>query len=78
MTLRESLDYEILPDSSRTGLPGQHVTCVAAQSKMVHTVKISPLALGDVNITVAAFVDHQYPDACGTRDTTINKRLEGT
>ncbi|KAK4319225.1 hypothetical protein Pmani_009819 [Petrolisthes manimaculis] len=37
-------------------------------------VKIKPTALGQVNITVGAVVNHQYPEACGTRDTSINRR----
>ncbi|XP_071524073.1 alpha-1-inhibitor 3-like [Panulirus ornatus] len=73
VTLRESPEYEILQESSKTGIPGQHISCVAAQSKVVHTVKISPSVIGQVNITVAAFVDHQSSDACGPTDTTVQK-----
>ncbi|XP_042222119.1 alpha-1-inhibitor 3-like [Homarus americanus] len=71
VALLESVEYEIIP--SGPGPLGQNEMCVNSQKKMVHTVKIKPSVIGDVNITVTAFVDHQYSGACGVRDTTVTK-----
>ncbi|XP_069955764.1 murinoglobulin-1 isoform X2 [Cherax quadricarinatus] len=71
VTLLNSFKYEIL--TSDTEAPGHHTTCVNAQSKIVHTVKIKPSVIGSVNITVAAKVDHQSTQTCGPRDSTVSK-----
>ncbi|KAK4317436.1 hypothetical protein Pmani_011444 [Petrolisthes manimaculis] len=70
VTVYESTQYEIVDgvDSARIQ------DCVPRQNKVVMVVKIKPTALGQVNITVGAVVNHQYPEACGTRDTSINRR----
>ncbi|XP_071524049.1 alpha-1-inhibitor 3-like [Panulirus ornatus] len=70
----DSPEYEILKDSATKGLGGKRSSCLPAQDKVVHTVKIRPMAIGDVNITVVAFVDHEFPGTCGSGDTSIRKR----
>ncbi|XP_042889945.1 pregnancy zone protein-like [Penaeus japonicus] len=42
----------------------QNTTCVAPKEKAVHTFRIRLLALGEVNLTVSAFVDYSIPDPC--------------
>ncbi|XP_071524050.1 alpha-2-macroglobulin-like [Panulirus ornatus] len=38
---------------------GRRSSCLGAKEKVVHTVKVKPLELGDVNITVSAVVDNR-------------------
>nr|XP_053636062.1 alpha-1-inhibitor 3-like [Cherax quadricarinatus] len=64
VTLQESSDYKIL-EPINYGLPGRVTACVAAKDKVVNTVKIDFLVLGDVNITVFASVDHASVLPCG-------------
>lgn len=71
--LEESSEYVILDDSESTRTPGQESSCIPSQDKVVHTVKIRPLVLGDVNITVRAFVDELFPEICGP-EYVISKR----
>ncbi|XP_068236577.1 alpha-1-inhibitor 3-like isoform X6 [Palaemon carinicauda] len=71
--LKESTEYEILENSESEQLVGDHSSCIPLQDKVVHTVKIRPLVIGDVNITVDAFVDEMYPEACGP-EYVISKR----
>ncbi|KAK4309869.1 hypothetical protein Pmani_018530 [Petrolisthes manimaculis] len=52
---------------------GQRRSCIPAQDKTVHTVKLKPNTLGDVNITVWAEVDPLYPDQCGP-EYVLSKR----
>ncbi|XP_064106159.1 alpha-1-inhibitor 3-like isoform X3 [Macrobrachium nipponense] len=71
--LQESSEYEILEDPENELPAGHQSTCIPQQDKKVHTVKIRPLVIGDVNITVGAFVDEEYPEACGP-EYVISKR----
>lgn len=52
---------------------GQHRSCIPAQDKTVHTVRLRPKVLNDVNITVWAEVDELYPDVCGP-EYVLSKR----
>ncbi|KAK3869382.1 hypothetical protein Pcinc_025298 [Petrolisthes cinctipes] len=52
---------------------GKHRSCIPAQDKTVHTVRLRPKTLGDVNITVWAEVDPLYPDVCGP-EYVLSKR----
>lgn len=70
VTVHESPQYEIVDGADSAKVQ----ECVQGQSKVVTVVKIKPSALGQVNITVGAVVDHQYPGTCGTKDTSINRR----
>ncbi|XP_012256873.2 pregnancy zone protein-like isoform X1 [Athalia rosae] len=47
--------------------------CVDSRSSVVHEYILRPRVLGDVNITVSAAVDAEYPDPCGP-DTLIHTR----
>ncbi|XP_076068702.1 alpha-1-inhibitor 3-like isoform X2 [Oratosquilla oratoria] len=79
IVLHSSPEYEILPLEGE-GLPlneeshafGERSACVTAQDKVTHTVRIRPTEIGDVNITVSAFVDDSYVGECGPTD--ISKR----
>ncbi|KAG7168906.1 Murinoglobulin-2-like 1, partial [Homarus americanus] len=69
-----SPEYELMEGSGTQGDRGRRSSCLPAQDKVVHTVKIKPLVIGEVNITVSAFVDYQYPEPCGSGDTSIHRR----
>nr|AEC50080.1 alpha-2-macroglobulin [Pacifastacus leniusculus] len=71
--VKESDEYEIL-ESSEEGVRGKRSSCLPAQDKVVHTVRIKPQEIGEVNITVAAFIDHEYSEPCGSGDASINRR----
>lgn len=73
--LEGSTEYEILEDPTpeQPQPIGQRSSCIPLQDKVVHTVKIRPLVIGDVNITVGAFVDELYPEVCGP-EYVISKR----
>lgn len=71
--LEESSEYEILEDPGSEHPVGHQSACIPQQDKNVHTVRIRPLVIGDVNITVGAFVDEVYPEACGP-EYVISKR----
>nr|XP_045622212.1 murinoglobulin-1-like [Procambarus clarkii] len=66
--VRESAEYEIVDEA------GKRSSCLPAQDKVVHTVRIKPREIGEVNITVAAFVDHDYSEPCGSGGTSIDRR----
>nr|XP_045625235.1 murinoglobulin-2-like isoform X1 [Procambarus clarkii] len=72
--VRESAEYEILEEAGEQGEPGQRSSCVPAQDKVVHTVRIKPREIGEVNITVAAFVNPEHSQPCGSGDSSINRR----
>ena len=62
ITLQPSDEYDILEDNSSTvsanqSAAGIRSSCIPAQDKYVHTIKIQPKAVGDVNMTIAASVD---------------------
>nr|XP_045600836.1 alpha-1-inhibitor 3-like [Procambarus clarkii] len=65
VTLQESTEYKIVDEPGTSVATGRRTSCVGAQEKVVHTVKLDLLALGEVNITVAAFVDHLSALQCG-------------
>ena len=73
MVLARSDEYEILEDPTSGLTEGTRVSCIPSQEKAVHTVKIRPNALGDVNLTVEAFVDEFYPEVCGD-EYVLSKR----
>ncbi|KAG7168921.1 Alpha-1-inhibitor 3-like, partial [Homarus americanus] len=74
VSVGESAEYEIIQEPGAPGELGRRSSCLPAQDKVVHTVKIKPLVIGEVNITVSAFVDYQYSEPCGSGDTSIEKR----
>ncbi|XP_070001311.1 alpha-2-macroglobulin-like protein 1 [Penaeus vannamei] len=75
--LLESPEYELVEDPSPRGVGKRKSACVAPQDKVVHVIKIRPLALGNVNLTVSAFTDTSGVSSCGVgrpvqrRDTLI-------
>ncbi|XP_068236210.1 alpha-1-inhibitor 3-like [Palaemon carinicauda] len=71
--LEESSEYLIV-DEPTEEVKGQRTTCLAAQDKDVVTVKIDLLSLGDVNLTVTAFIDYDNSDGCNTDDKSVSKR----
>ncbi|KAK8391913.1 hypothetical protein O3P69_017494 [Scylla paramamosain] len=73
VVLAESPEYEILEDPLASSVKGTASSCIPSQEKVVHTVKIRPNALGDVNLTVEAFVDEAFPEVCGS-EYVISKR----
>ncbi|KAG0728380.1 Murinoglobulin-1 [Chionoecetes opilio] len=75
VVLAPSDEYDILDDPlATTALPtGSKSSCIPSQDKAVHTVKIRPKVLGDVNLTVEAYVDELFPEVCGS-EYVISKR----
>ncbi|XP_063601516.1 alpha-2-macroglobulin-like protein 1 [Penaeus indicus] len=75
--LLDSPEYEVVEDASLRGAGNRRSACIAAQDKVVHVIKIRPLALGDVNLTVSAFTDTSGVSSCSVgrpvqrRDTLI-------
>lgn len=75
--LLESPEYEVVEDPSLRGAGNRRSACVAPQDKVVHVIKIRPLALGDVKLTVSAFTDTSGVSSCSVgrpvqrRDTLI-------
>lgn len=63
--LLESPEYELVEDPSPRGVGKRKSACVAPQDKVVHVIKIRPLALGNVNLTVSAFTDTSGVSSCG-------------
>ncbi|XP_066939900.1 alpha-2-macroglobulin-like [Macrobrachium rosenbergii] len=67
VSLEESSEYETLETSSAD-------LCIGSNEMQVHTVKIRPLIIGDVNISVSAFVDSRHSGSCGKVDPRFVKR----
>ncbi|XP_069170765.1 alpha-2-macroglobulin-like [Procambarus clarkii] len=72
--VQESEEYQILEEATEQIVLGKRSSCVPAHDKVVHIVRIKPLVIGEVNISVAAFVDHEYSQPCGSGDSSINRR----
>ncbi|XP_069170675.1 alpha-1-inhibitor 3 isoform X3 [Procambarus clarkii] len=72
--VQKSEEYQILEEATEQIVLGKRSSCVPAQDKVVHIVRIKPLVIGEVNISVAAFVDHEYSQPCGSGDSSINRR----
>ena len=66
MILEESSEYDILSDEGSELGEGSRSSCIPAQDKTVHSIRIRPKAIGDVNITVTAFVDTNSLSTCGS------------
>ncbi|KAK7071374.1 endopeptidase inhibitor activity protein [Halocaridina rubra] len=80
--LEPSSEYEIVEDPAARATQlaleaGHRSSCIPKQDKVVHTIKIRPLVIGDVNLTVRAFVDELFPEACGP-EYVISKRYFNT
>lgn len=73
MILEESPEYEVVEDPALGGTGNERTSCLAPQDKVVHTIKIQALALGDVNLTVSAFVDSSIPEACDTQELVLKR-----
>ncbi|XP_042884512.1 alpha-1-inhibitor 3-like isoform X2 [Penaeus japonicus] len=71
--LEESPEYEVVEDPTGEAAGNQRTSCLAPQDKVVHTIKIQALALGDVNLTVSAFVDSSIPEACETTEPVVKR-----
>ncbi|XP_047480379.1 alpha-1-inhibitor 3-like [Penaeus chinensis] len=71
--LEESPEYEVVEDPALGGTGNERTSCLAPQDKVVHTIKIQALALGDVNLTVSAFVDSSIPEACDTQELVLKR-----
>nr|AGJ71756.1 macroglobulin [Palaemon carinicauda] len=67
LSLEESEEYETLETSTAS-------LCIASNEMQVHTVKIRPLIIGDVNISVSAFVDSGLSGSCGAVDARFQIR----
>ncbi|XP_068250438.1 alpha-1-inhibitor 3-like [Palaemon carinicauda] len=76
VTLEGSTEYELIGENN-AGLPaGQRLFCVGAQDRHVHTIKIRPITIGQVNITVRASVDTETSVPCGDESLNIGKMHE--
>ncbi|XP_047484789.1 alpha-2-macroglobulin-like isoform X4 [Penaeus chinensis] len=73
VVLEISPDYDIIEEPESQLPLGHKIACIPPQDKVVHIVKIRSRVLGDVNITVDAFVDELYPEVCGP-EYVISKR----
>ncbi|XP_076068986.1 murinoglobulin-1-like [Oratosquilla oratoria] len=72
--LEGSSDFDIFGEEGEVVVAnGERSACVPAREKVTHTVRIGPKVLGNVNLTVAAFVDDSLLQDCGSGDT-ISKR----
>ncbi|XP_076064809.1 alpha-1-inhibitor 3-like isoform X2 [Oratosquilla oratoria] len=74
-SLPVKLVLEASPDFNILGKTGEEVigsdartACVPASDKVTHTIRISPQEIGNINITVKAFVDDSYPEPCGPEE----------
>lgn len=61
-------------DLTLRGPKNQRTTCLKPQEKAVHTIKVRILSLGDVNLTVAAYVDYSIPLPCEAGSERIKRR----
>lgn len=73
VVLEESHEYEIIEEPESQLPLGHRIACIPPQDKVVHIVKIRSRVLGDVNITIDAFVDELYPEVCGP-EYVVSKR----
>ncbi|XP_042877971.1 alpha-2-macroglobulin-like isoform X7 [Penaeus japonicus] len=73
VVLEESPEYEIIEEPESQLPLGHKIACISPQDKVVHVVKIRSRVLGDVNITIDAFVDELYPEVCGP-EYVVSKR----
>nr|XP_053637252.1 LOW QUALITY PROTEIN: alpha-2-macroglobulin-like [Cherax quadricarinatus] len=64
--LVKSAEYVILEDLESGQPENQRSSCIPPQDKVVHSVKVRALSLGEVNLTVIASVDEVYPEVCGS------------
>ncbi|ROT85735.1 alpha2 macroglobulin isoform 2 [Penaeus vannamei] len=74
VVLEESHEYEIIEEPESQLPLGHRIACIPPQDKVVHIVKIRSRVLGDVNITIDAFVDELYPEVCGP-EYVVSKRF---
>ncbi|XP_064089811.1 alpha-1-inhibitor 3-like [Macrobrachium nipponense] len=75
VTLDASTEFELIGEDNASLPAGQRVSCVGAQDKHVHTIKIKPTIIGEVNITVRAFVDSETSLSCGgVNSNDVKKR----
>ncbi|XP_064089812.1 alpha-1-inhibitor 3-like [Macrobrachium nipponense] len=73
--LESSPEYEFMGEDSYSSMPaGQRLSCIGSQEKAVHTIKIKPTVIGEVNMTVRAFVDTETPLSCGDGSVSVDKR----
>ncbi|KAK4294157.1 hypothetical protein Pmani_033196 [Petrolisthes manimaculis] len=64
--INNSLELVVDPEDSNRS-PGHQSSCVATNTKVVHTVKIKPsVAIGLLNLTVEAYVDNQAGLECSS------------
>lgn len=61
-------------DLTLRGPKNQRTTCLKPQEKAVHTIKVRILSLGDVNLTVVAYVDYSIPLPCEAGSERIKRR----
>ncbi|XP_076171368.1 murinoglobulin-1 [Ptiloglossa arizonensis] len=47
--------------------------CVKPRDSVVHEFMLRPLVIGEVNITVSASIDHEYPESCGPETLIIGR-----
>lgn len=66
--LEESLEYEVMETAT-----ARKSLCLESQDMNVHTVRIRPTVIGDVNITVSAFVDYHHTGSCGSGQEQVQK-----
>ncbi|XP_063596598.1 alpha-1-inhibitor 3-like [Penaeus indicus] len=77
--LQASPEYQVVEDPAANGggaggAGNERASCLAPQDKAVHTIKIRTLALGDVNLTVSAFVDSALAAGCGGGTAPVARR----
>lgn len=59
--MEPSEDYEFVQ-----GETGVRETCIQSKQKVVETIKINFLKIGDINITIEAATDPNSLPSCGT------------
>ncbi|XP_018026231.1 alpha-2-macroglobulin isoform X3 [Hyalella azteca] len=77
VTLEPSPEYEMLGESGAEAAADQAAAgvrsvCIPSQDKQTVVIRVRPLAVGDVNLTVSAAVDAAYPEECGP-EVVVNK-----
>ncbi|KAF2362522.1 Alpha-2-macroglobulin thiol-ester bond-forming [Trinorchestia longiramus] len=77
ISLEPSPEYEMLgeegPDAAADQTTaGLRSVCVPTQDKETVVIRVRPLAVGEVNLTVTATVDAEYPEQCGP-EVIVNK-----
>ena len=76
--MKDSVEYEILEETGTgtkaAGVRGKRSVCIPPNDKAVLTVRIRPLVIADVNLTVSAAVDATEFPTCGAGPNSPQRR----